>query len=311
MKLLNNYWYIILEASELKPAKPLKLKRFGKELVLWRSGNQLACVDDRCPHRGASLSLGQVKDGCISCPFHGIRFDEKGQCSKIPFVDEDSVRQTLSVNAYRVIEHGGFIWLWHGDDYQGQVPRLFSNMEAGYPYHSMSVNWQAHYSRVIENQLDYYHLPFVHRSSIGRGFKPATSRQLQERLRVSFEDDVISCRMQTADRPWASKFRFMFANAWQLQLAPFAFLFVAFCPVDDHNTVLIVRSYVKTPYLKSFTALLLKSSPLFNWRILAEDESVVVSQSPKIVQPDMDEHLLALDKPIAVFRKHYFERLQA
>ena len=62
MDLMENYWYIIAEASELG-RKPMQLKRLGKTLVLWRdSNNKVQCIDDRCPHRGASLSLGKIKN---------------------------------------------------------------------------------------------------------------------------------------------------------------------------------------------------------------------------------------------------------
>ena len=30
---------------------------------------------DRCTHRGGPLSEGQVADGCVTCPWHGSRFD--------------------------------------------------------------------------------------------------------------------------------------------------------------------------------------------------------------------------------------------
>lgn len=234
MQLMNNSWYIVLESADLKN-KPLQLKRFGKTMVMWRDASgKVNCIDDRCPHRGASLALGKIKDGCITCPFHGIAFDGEGKCKEIPF---------------------------------------------------------------------------VHEKTIGRGFKPASTSNLSNALEVTFENEVISASMKTG-RGTTSRFRFMFPNAWQLRLSPFAFLFVAFCPIDDENTMMILRSYVKGQSFKGLKTLALQSSPLFNHKILSEDEAIVVSQTLKAISQNMDEHLLALDKPIALFRKHYFERLK-
>ena len=28
-----------------------------------------------CPHKGADLSRMPVRDGCVTCPLHGLRFD--------------------------------------------------------------------------------------------------------------------------------------------------------------------------------------------------------------------------------------------
>jgi len=54
---------------------------------------------------------------------------------------------------------------------------------------------------------------------------------------------------------------------------------------------------------------MLKTSPLFNNRILSEDESVVMTQTPKEITREMHENLLLMDKPIALFRKYYFENV--
>jgi phenylpropionate dioxygenase-like ring-hydroxylating dioxygenase large terminal subunit len=47
------------------------------ELVLWRSPQGLAAWRDRCPHRGARLSLGWVsQDNCLVRPYHGLAYDK-------------------------------------------------------------------------------------------------------------------------------------------------------------------------------------------------------------------------------------------
>lgn len=51
---------------------------------------------DSCPHRSASLSLGDVVEDCITCPFHGFRFDPTGGCSLVP----ETGRAALNLNDY-------------------------------------------------------------------------------------------------------------------------------------------------------------------------------------------------------------------
>ncbi|MFP3533989.1 Rieske 2Fe-2S domain-containing protein, partial [Burkholderia sp. SIMBA_042] len=58
---------------------------FGRPCVAWRGTTGRAVVMDRhCAHLGANLADGQIKDGCIQCPFHHWRYDEQGQCVHIP-----------------------------------------------------------------------------------------------------------------------------------------------------------------------------------------------------------------------------------
>lgn len=47
----------------------------GTPLVTFRTaGGELAVMDDACPHRGASLARGEVRDACVVCPGHGMAF---------------------------------------------------------------------------------------------------------------------------------------------------------------------------------------------------------------------------------------------
>ena len=43
--------------------------------VLEDEEGQPRVLADRCTHRGGPLSEGQVADGCVTCPWHGSRFD--------------------------------------------------------------------------------------------------------------------------------------------------------------------------------------------------------------------------------------------
>ena len=34
----------------------------------------MVALDDSCPHEGGSLGLGVLKDGEVTCPWHGFHF---------------------------------------------------------------------------------------------------------------------------------------------------------------------------------------------------------------------------------------------
>jgi ferredoxin-NADP reductase/nitrite reductase/ring-hydroxylating ferredoxin subunit len=56
----------------------------GRELALFRIGGQLQALDAACPHEGALLVQGEVKDGVITCPWHGWTFNGCTGCSIEP-----------------------------------------------------------------------------------------------------------------------------------------------------------------------------------------------------------------------------------
>lgn len=47
----------------------------GERLLLVQDAGRLHLISTRCPHAGFPLEKGTLRDGCITCPKHGIVFD--------------------------------------------------------------------------------------------------------------------------------------------------------------------------------------------------------------------------------------------
>lgn len=77
-------WHPVALQRDLSPTRPLAVRLMGERLVVFRAGDQISVLRDHCPHRGAPLSHGRVKDGAIACPYHGWRFDPEGRCIEVP-----------------------------------------------------------------------------------------------------------------------------------------------------------------------------------------------------------------------------------
>ena len=81
---LADGWYAACESKELGDG-PLGRTIFGEMLVLFRGKDGAPrCFIDRCLHRNALLSEGDVFDGCIGCPYHGWTYDAEGSLVDIP-----------------------------------------------------------------------------------------------------------------------------------------------------------------------------------------------------------------------------------
>ena len=74
-------------------AKISEIPSFGKKAVLLNGkalllvnikGEFFAC-DNECPHQGSPMTGGIVREGAISCPRHGYRFNLRtGACADAP-----------------------------------------------------------------------------------------------------------------------------------------------------------------------------------------------------------------------------------
>lgn len=57
----------------------------GQELLLINIKGEIFACENECPHQGSPMQAGIVKDGHLSCPRHGYRFNLKsGSCLDNP-----------------------------------------------------------------------------------------------------------------------------------------------------------------------------------------------------------------------------------
>ena len=313
--LIPNQWYVVLQSRELKKGKPLGTTRLGEKMVFWRDhkGNPV-CQADQCPHRGAALSIGCLKDDTIQCPFHGFEYDQTGMCTLVPANGRASVPpNVLKVKSYPCKEAHGFIYIWYGEP-QNSYPELpwFDELDDSFFTSDLKDHWTVHYSRAIENQLDVFHLPFVHATTIGRGGRTIADGPIttidEKNLEIWVHNRVddgktTSVRASALPIPRREPFlKFKFPHLWMNNIAPDFRLTVFFTPIDDENCILYLRShqrFVRVPLIGNLVAQLITPS---NRIILNQDKRVVLTQVPKKTSRTMGERLIPADKPIIEYR---------
>jgi len=321
--MIRNQWYVILNSCEVKKNQVVGVKRLGENLVVWRdSKGNLGAAKDKCPHRGIALSKGKIKDDHLQCPFHGFEYDTSGKCKLIPANGKITpIPEHIRAIVYTVAEAHGFIYLYCRDNSPGSnlqtdpVVNLpwFDDLDNGLIWRGMTDHWKAHYSRVIENQLDVVHVPFIHRTTIGRGIGPIVNGPYTETNRnsISFwpsnEKDhgqkPIPVSQMTKPQRSSTYLTFIFPNLWQNHIMDKMRIIVAFVPIDETNTLLYLRIYqkmVKLPFLRDIFFLL---TNIFNRIVLRQDRRVVETHQPMATQLKMDENLIAGDYPVILYRK--------
>jgi nitrite reductase/ring-hydroxylating ferredoxin subunit/Fe-S cluster biogenesis protein NfuA len=69
----------------------------GRDVLLYRHGDAVSCLDNACAHMGMPLDGGQVENGTLRCPYHGFVYQlDTGECLTVPEVQ-------LAVHAVRVV----------------------------------------------------------------------------------------------------------------------------------------------------------------------------------------------------------------
>jgi phenylpropionate dioxygenase-like ring-hydroxylating dioxygenase large terminal subunit len=323
--MIRNQWYVLLESDEVKD-KPVGVTRMGEKMVFWRdAAGKVHAAVDKCPHRGVQLSLGAVVDDHLQCPFHGFEYNASGNCVFVPANGRGGViPATLRLNAYPTHEAHGYIWVWWGQNPLADLepPTFFDNLDETFYYASAHDPWDTHYSRVIENQLDVVHLPFIHRRTIGRGGRTLVDGPLVEwrgdKMLYTYVfnrvDDGTPPRKPSQLSPKAATsvhLEFIMPNLWQNYISPDVRILAAFVPVDDAHTLLYLRFYQRFLRVPGLGKLVARLAMPTNIYIAHEDRRVVVTHQPQISGLKIGEALIQGDLPIIEYRRKRDERQRA
>ncbi len=304
-------WTPVLQSRKVK-RDPVGIRVAGEKVVLFRGRDGVpGALVDRCPHRGVALSLGQVgEDGCIACPFHGWRFGPDGTARHVP-LNPDAKLERLGATALPVREIGDLLWIFTAAVETAPVepipPEALVDPALRRTY--LEVTWNCHWTRAMENMLDTPHLPFVHRTTIGRSM--AKRMTPSSRMEITWEE-----------RPWGSRQGFRLDGQGDVAFLDFHRpnmmalhipipgrrfrMHALVIPIDDRTTRLIVasaRDFATFPLLDPFF-------DRMNARIAAQDQGVVESSDPVEAPPAGEEVSVATDRATLHFRKYYLDELR-
>jgi phenylpropionate dioxygenase-like ring-hydroxylating dioxygenase large terminal subunit len=170
---LLGHWYVVAKSADIAPGDILAVKALGRDLVLWRAPDgQLNCVEDRCPHRGARLSHGRVREEGIACRYHGVTIDATGRICEVPALGPCALQGRAAVTSYPVREASDGVFAYFASAEHPQ-PRDFPlPVEIDSPEHASFLCtsvWECNYRYATENLADPMHGIYLHANSFTLG----------------------------------------------------------------------------------------------------------------------------------------------
>lgn len=207
---LRRYWWPVLLTDELKGSgracAPRRVRVLGENLVAFRGEDGLVrIVDERCPHRGASLALGVVEGCAIRCLFHGWTIGDRGEVQETPNVDWGSKGPpaNLKAKAYPAREAGGIIWTYLGSE-ENEPPFLdykFFEVPAENRWISVQII-DANFVQTVEGSIDPAHLAVLHYDAMMKSsvaVDPSTTGNVMSNLAppIHFEPTNFGFRLNT------------------------------------------------------------------------------------------------------------------
>ena len=171
-ELIRRYWIPAAFSHQIpeRDGPPLRVRLMGEDLVLFRdTQGRLGLLDERCPHRTASLFYGRNEEGGLRCVYHGLKFDVDGHCTDLPCIpqasDEERERtaRELKTKAYPCLERGDVVWTYMGPpELKPEFPELeWTLLPAEQRFASRHIQ-ECNWLQGLEGGFDATHLSFLH-----------------------------------------------------------------------------------------------------------------------------------------------------
>ena len=174
---LTTCWFPVAESVDIAD-QAHAIRLLAIDYVLWRDANgDLVAAPDRCPHREAPLSIGAVKDGVLTCAYHGWDFGDGGTCVNIPSSGPDAViPPSAHLPCVTVEERYGLVWMCPGDPAR-PLPALQWDTDPAFRRINTGIEpWAVSAPRMVDNFMDFSHFPWVHSGTFGGAQDPVVPK---------------------------------------------------------------------------------------------------------------------------------------
>lgn len=194
---LRRTWLPVARSNAVGPS-PQRAWLLGQPYVLARTSQGLVVLQDRCPHRLAPLSAGQVVDGALQCAYHGWSFDASGRCVQVPSLAPDVPipPKARCGRPFAVTERYGLVFVALAEPVV-ELPEIEAFADDGRTRVDLTpFSGRFGAAQLIDNQLDVSHFAFLHRSTFGspgaRRFAPGNIEREPWGFRFAMEVPILA-----------------------------------------------------------------------------------------------------------------------
>ncbi len=202
--MLRRFWTpVCLAADVAKPGgAPRRVRVFGEDFVAFRTGNgEVGLIDERCMHRGASLTVARVEDCGIRCLYHGWKFAPDGQILEMPNLRDLRLQDRLKAPTYPAREAGGLLWGYFGPaEKQPEFPQYSWMFAEPQPRRPVNIIFECNWVQLIEGSMDSSHLGILHQEELTEA-RTGVYKQMQA-AEDSFPTDDRAPAMEIANTPF-------------------------------------------------------------------------------------------------------------
>lgn len=173
--LWQSYWHLVCHRAELPlPGDYLRLQVLDAEIVVFNDHGDLVAFDNRCPHRGARIFLGEHGNGPATCGYHGWTYNAGRMIIPCAAQIEGLETSSVDLTRWQTAWVGDFLFVGHSpltdvEDQLGETRSLLEDISFGVD-RRIDINtydFETDWTIAIENALEPYHVSLIHPESLG------------------------------------------------------------------------------------------------------------------------------------------------
>lgn len=315
-EILSQHWYPVARIEDVS-TQPQQVTLLDVKMALYKTeSGDIHLVRDICPHRGVPLTKGWVEGEEIVCPYHGLRYNAAGQCTKIPAQPElTKISDRFRLSKFPIVQKYGLIWtsIQNHDVESAHFPVLDTWEDPAHqailpPY----VDIAGSSGRQLEGFIDVAHFAWVHHEAFASRENPVVPKYSTIKTDYGLQTEYVS---EVSNYPHGLQHLapegFLWKRVFDVYPPFSAILTVHFphdgilkilnacCPISHNKTRLFV------PLTRNFdTTGDLQAVYDFNAQIFAEDQDMVEAQKPEELPLDlmMEAHFEA-DRSSTMYRR--------
>lgn len=168
-----NQWNCIGITNEINFKKPYKCNIGDIPLVVWKNKmNETISTINICKHLSSTLDKGNIENGCLVCPYHGLKHSK--------------------TDSFGIVkEHDGKLWWSMDTDIKCNPPTIPFQYNENFMTSYLQIDMNEDLPYCAYNSMDLHHPEYVHNSLFGFGsnIKPTNFNvyKYPKKTGISFE----------------------------------------------------------------------------------------------------------------------------
>ncbi len=300
-KFKKKTWLLACHENEIINKNDFKtLDYFDEPVIIYNLNNEYFAFKNVCAHRGSKIKAKKYGNEVFNCIYHGWAYNKNGNLISGPKINEAFNKKSLnkvSLLKMKLEMCGSFIFITDPENKQNLNEYLLDHFNSilslsknfGTLISSKKYQWNCNWKVAIENSIDEYHGPILHKGTFSKvlDLKPSYSfskkvSEMNMPLLKSYIDNFSKILKDNHKRQFDKKYRHFYI----FPISTIASTMGLFCylqryiPVNKNNSIIETdifipnQNFTKKQFPKK---LLIDAAKKFNDIVFLEDQEICES----------------------------------